>query len=79
MYNTSFGIFDIFDLRSKIGHDIVMLTPWINFEIVRLLKILQISASCYYVCVTINHTYYLIYRYVNKFFLVVGPFPDGVN
>ena len=49
-----FRDFYTFDLRSNIGHDLVMLTLWENFEIVPVIKMLQISASYYYVCVTIS-------------------------
>ena len=48
-----FQDFYSFDLRSNIGHDLVMLSLWENFEIVPVLKIFQMSASLYYLCVTI--------------------------
>ena len=41
--------FYIIDLRSNMGHDLVILNLWDNFEVLSVLKILQIPASLYYV------------------------------
>ena len=53
LYDIGLSVFYVFGLWSNIGHDLVMLTLWKYFEIVRVLTILQVSAAIYYVSVTI--------------------------
>ena len=49
----------ICDFKSNIGHDLVILTLWEIFEIVPVMKMLQISASW----IIYALPYHLIYRY----------------